>query len=87
MLSWNRNFEGHIRPLNRANYFATPALVVTYAWSGIINIDFENDPLGTDKSVKIFYLKDNWPSIATNQKTVSNSFRPDTFSVIYNKIS
>lgn len=62
VLSGNRNFEGRIHPLTRANYLASPALVVAYALAGTVNIDFETDPLGNDKSGKPVFLRDIWPS-------------------------
>jgi aconitate hydratase len=71
VLSGNRNFEGRIHPLTRANYLASPALVVAYALVGNMNIDFETEPLGNDKSGKPVFLKDIWPSRTLTQKTVS----------------
>lgn len=73
--------------MTRANYLASPALVVAYALAGTVNIDFEKEPLGNDKSGKPVFLRDIWPSRATTQKTVSNSLRPDMFSEVYKKIS
>lgn len=62
VLSGNRNFEGRIHPLVRANYLASPPLVVAYAIAGTIAIDFPADPLGHDAGGKPVYLKDIWPS-------------------------
>jgi aconitate hydratase len=62
VLSGNRNFEGRISALVRANYLASPPLVVAYALAGNVNIDLTNDPLGTDKNGKPVFLKDIWPS-------------------------
>ena len=62
VLSGNRNFEGRISPDVRANYLASPPLVVAYALAGNMNIDIANDPIGTGKDGKDVYLKDIWPS-------------------------
>jgi aconitate hydratase len=62
VLSGNRNFEGRISPDVRANYLASPPLVVAYAIAGDINIDLTNDPIGTSKDGKPVYLKDIWPT-------------------------
>ena len=61
VLSGNRNFEGRIHPYVRANYLASPPLVVAYALAGTINIDLKNEPLGTDADGKPVYLRDIWP--------------------------
>ncbi|MCV2872937.1 aconitate hydratase AcnA [Defluviimonas sp. WL0050] len=62
VLSGNRNFEGRISPDVRANYLASPPLVVAYALAGDMNIDLTTEPLGTSKDGKPVYLKDIWPS-------------------------
>ncbi|MCG8423289.1 MAG: aconitate hydratase AcnA [Proteobacteria bacterium] len=62
VLSGNRNFEGRISPVVRANYLASPPLVVAYALAGTLDIDLENDPIGTDSDGKSVYLRDVWPS-------------------------
>jgi aconitate hydratase len=62
VLSGNRNFEGRISPDVRANYLASPPLVVAYAIAGDMNIDLTSDPLGTSRDGKPVYLKDIWPS-------------------------
>ncbi len=62
VLSGNRNFEGRISPDVRANYLASPPLVVAYALVGDMNVDIAKDPLGKDKNGKDVYLKDIWPS-------------------------
>ena len=62
VLSGNRNFEGRISPDVRANYLASPPLVVAYALAGDMNIDITKDPLGTGKDGKPVYLKDIWPT-------------------------
>jgi aconitate hydratase len=60
--SGNRNFEGRINPHVKANYLASPVLVVAYALAGTLNIDLVNEPLGTDKKGKPVFLKDIWPN-------------------------
>src|SRR5476649_2633962 len=62
VLSGNRNFEGRVNPLTRANYLASPMLVVAYALAGSMKIDITKDPLGTGKNGKPAYLRDIWPS-------------------------
>lgn len=62
VLSGNRNFEGRVHPNTRANYLASPALVVTYALAGTVNIDFETEPLGKDKDGNDVFMRDIWPS-------------------------
>ena len=64
ILSGNRNFEGRIGPDIKANFLASPPLVVAYALAGSMHHDFENDPLGTDKKGKDIYLRDIWPESA-----------------------
>jgi aconitate hydratase len=61
VLSGNRNFEGRVNPYTRANYLASPPLVVAYALAGTVDIDLVNDPLGRDHGNKPVYLKDIWP--------------------------
>ena len=62
VLSGNRNFEGRVNPDVRANYLASPPLVVAYALAGSLNVDLTTDPLGHDKKGKPVYLKDIWPT-------------------------
>src|SRR5262249_26328093 len=62
VLSGNRNFEGRVHPEVRANYLASPPLVVAYALAGRMDIDLDNEPLGHDKNGQPVYLKDIWPS-------------------------
>jgi aconitate hydratase len=63
VLSGNRNFEGRVHPLTRANYLASPPLVVAYALAGRVDIDFEKEPIGTGKDGKPVFLRDIWPSL------------------------
>ncbi|KAL7186555.1 hypothetical protein ACSBR2_028314 [Camellia fascicularis] len=62
VLSGNRNFEGCVHPLTRANYLASPPLVVAYALAGMVDIDFDKETIGTGKDGKSVYFKDIWPS-------------------------
>jgi aconitate hydratase len=62
VLSGNRNFEGRVNPLTRANYLASPPLVVAYALAGTMDVDLEREPLGTGADGKPVYLRDVWPS-------------------------
>jgi len=62
VLSGNRNFEGRVHPLTRANYLASPPLVVAYALAGRCDIDFEKEPVGKDADGNPVFLKDIWPS-------------------------
>lgn len=75
VISGNRNFEGRVHPLVKANYLASPPLVVAYALAGTVDIDLDTEPLGNDKDGTPVYLKDLWPTqqeisdlIATNVK-------------------
>ncbi len=70
VLSGNRNFEGRVNPHVRANYLASPMLVVAYALAGSMKIDLLNDPLGTDKKGQPVYLRDVWPSSKEIQDNV-----------------
>jgi aconitate hydratase len=70
VLSGNRNFEGRVHPLVKANYLASPPLVVAYAIAGSMNIDITKDAIGKSKDGKDVFLKDIWPSSAEVQETV-----------------
>ena len=62
VLSGNRNFEARIHPLIKANYLASPPLVVAYAIAGRLDIDFDKSPIAKDKDGKDVYFKDIWPT-------------------------
>lgn len=62
ILSGNRNFEGRVHPLTKANYLASPPLCVLYALAGTVNLDLDNDPIGIDKNGNKVFMKDLWPS-------------------------
>jgi aconitate hydratase len=61
VLSGNRNFEGRVHPLTKANYLASPPLCVLYALAGTVNIDFSSEPIGKSKEGKDIFLRDLWP--------------------------
>ena len=87
VLSGNRNFEGRISPLVKANYLASPPLVVAYALAGTMSIDLYKDPLGKDNEGNNIYLKDIWPSNKEIEDTLKNSLNPDMFVKRYSNIS
>ncbi|CAN0901021.1 Aconitate hydratase, cytoplasmic [Linum grandiflorum] len=87
VLSGNRNFEGRIHPLTRANYLASPPLVVAYALAGTVNIDFEKDPIGTGKDGKEVFFRDIWPSNEEIAEVVQSSVLPDMFRSTYEAIT
>ena len=85
VLSGNRNFEGRIHANVRANYLASPPLVVAYALAGSMDIDLYNDPLGNDAQGKPIYLKDIWPSPEEVQQVMNRSVRQEMFKKEYSQ--
>jgi aconitate hydratase len=85
VLSGNRNFEGRINPQVKANYLASPPLVVAYALAGTMDIDMANDPLGTDPAGQPVYLRDIWPSNQEVIDTVRASIDQEMFRHEYEK--
>ncbi len=83
VLSGNRNFEGRISPHIRANYLASPPLVVAYAIAGSMNIDITSEPLGEDESGVPVYLKDIWPSNSEVRAAIEQAVTPDMFREQY----
>jgi len=83
VLSGNRNFEGRIQQDVRANYLASPPLVVAYALAGSMNIDITKEPLGTGKDGKPVYLKDVWPTEMEIQQTMLHSVTSEAFRQQY----
>ncbi len=83
VLSGNRNFEGRVNPDVRANYLASPPLVVAYAIAGSMNVDLVNDPLGEDAEGNPVYLKDIWPSSREIADTVAKAVTPEMFASRY----
>ena len=80
VLSGNRNFEGRINPEVKANYLASPPLVVAYAIAGTMAIDIFKDPLGATKDNKKIYLKDIWPTSQNISEVILKSINPEIFS-------
>jgi len=83
VLSGNRNFEGRISPHVRANYLASPPLVVAYALAGRMDIDLQNEPLGQGSDGQPVYLRDIWPTQEEISETVRASLRSDMFTSRY----
>ena len=83
VLSGNRNFEGRINPHVRANYLASPPLVVAYAIAGSLNIDLTKDPIGTGKDGQPVYLKDIWPTNEEVSATVGSAVTASAFRTRY----
>ncbi|KAI7693521.1 Cytoplasmic aconitate hydratase [Sarcoptes scabiei] len=86
VLSGNRNFEGRVHPNTRANYLASPLLVVAYALAGTVMIDFETEPIGLDKLGNKVFLKDIWPSREEILEVQQRCVIPAMFKEVYSKI-
>ena len=86
VLSGNRNFEGRINALVRANYLASPPLVVAYALAGRVDIDLQHDPIGSDSNGQSVFLKDIWPSSEEVQSVVKRSVRAEMFHKQYSEV-
>ncbi|MBT7138209.1 MAG: aconitate hydratase AcnA, partial [Rhodospirillaceae bacterium] len=87
VLSGNRNFEGRISPHVKANYLASPPLVVAYALAGSMTRDLGHDPLGKDSEGNPVYLKDIWPSNAEIRETIDKALTPAMFKARYANVS
>jgi aconitate hydratase len=83
VLSGNRNFEARIHPMVRANYLASPMLVVAFALAGRVNIDLLSEPLGIDTAGEPVFLHEIWPSAEQIQRTMAASLRPELFKEKY----
>ena len=87
VLSGNRNFEGRVNPDVRANYLASPPLVVAYALAGSLKVDLAKDPIGNDKKGKPVFLKDIWPTneevAALQRKHVTNAMFKSRYSDVF----
>ena len=83
VLSGNRNFEGRVNPLTKANYLASPPLVVAYALAGTTDIDLVTEPIGQSSDGSDVYLKDLWPTAEEIQSTVKQSITPEMFNEQY----
>jgi len=86
VLSGNRNFEGRIHPLVRANYLASPPLVVAYALAGRMDVDLTTESLGADSAGKPVYLRDIWPTPQEIEKTVRESVTSEMYSKEYGNV-
>jgi aconitate hydratase len=83
VISGNRNFEGRVHPLVKANFLASPPLVVAYALAGTVDIDLNNEPLGIDQNGAEVYLKDLWPSQQEISDTIASSVKVEMFKDKY----
>ena len=79
VISGNRNFEGRVHPQVRANYLASPPLVVAYALAGTVDIDLTTEPLGADRDGNPVFLRDIWPSSAEIQDTIAASLNAEMY--------
>src|SRR4029079_11941170 len=83
VLSGNRNFEARIHPEVKANYLASPPLVVAYALAGRMDLDLTNDPLGQDEDGNDVFLSDVWPSPGEVQETIASAIEQEMFTRTY----
>jgi len=83
VLSGNRNFEGRVNPVVRANYLMSPPLVVAYAIAGTMDIDLDTEPLGTGSDGKPVYLRDIWPAPAEVAEAIRTSIKREQFQARY----
>lgn len=86
VLSGNRNFEGRISPHVKANFLASPPLVVAYALAGTMDIDLSKDPIGKGKDGKDVFLKDIWPTTDDIHKTVASAIEPEMYTSRYGNV-
>lgn len=86
VLSGNRNFEGRIHAQIKANYLASPPLVVAYALAGTVNIDFAKEPIGYDANGEGVFLKDIWPTSEEIASAIGSSLTPDMFRAKYENV-
>ena len=86
VLSGNRNFEGRVSPHTKANYLASPPLVVAYALAGTVDIDLENDPIGKDRDGKEVFFRDIWPTRAEITELLPHASAPEVFAKGYHDI-
>ncbi|MBI4200659.1 MAG: aconitate hydratase AcnA, partial [Chloroflexi bacterium] len=86
VLSGNRNFEGRIHAEVKANYLASPMLVVAYALAGTVDIDLAGDPLGYDSQGKPVFLREVWPSQEEIREAVGSSLHPEMFKARYSEV-
>ncbi|KGP73486.1 aconitate hydratase AcnA [Pontibacillus yanchengensis] len=86
VLSGNRNFEGRIHPLVKANYLASPPLVVAYALAGTVDVDLKNEPIGTDQDGKDVYFNDIWPTMDEIKAEIDKNVNPEIFRKEYENV-
>ena len=86
VISGNRNFEGRVHPQVRANYLASPMLVVAYALAGSVNLDLTTEPVGYDSKKKPVYLKDIWPSPKEISAAIAKAVKPASFKKRYGDV-
>lgn len=86
VLSGNRNFEGRIHPLVKANYLASPPLVVAYALAGTVNFNLQSDSFGTDKEGNEVYFKDIWPTTEEINEAMQKAVTPELFKKEYERV-
>jgi aconitate hydratase len=86
ILSGNRNFEGRVHPQIKANYLASPPLVIAYALAGTVDIDLTKEPIGLDQNAQPVFLKDIWPSSQEIQQMMANAVRPELFRKRYQNV-
>jgi aconitate hydratase len=86
VLSGNRNFEGRVNPQVKANYLASPPLVVAYAIAGRVDIDLQTEPLGVDRDGKPVYLREIWPTTQEIESTIRTHLKPAMFEKEYGEV-
>jgi aconitate hydratase len=86
VLSGNRNFEGRVHPHVKANYLASPPLVVAYALAGSVDLDLTSEPIGEDKDGNQVFLKDIWPSQQEISDTIADALKPEMFRKQYSNV-
>jgi aconitate hydratase len=87
VLSGNRNFEGRIHALTRANYLASPPLVLAFALAGTVDIDIQNDPIGRGFDGQLVYLTDIWPTPGEIEELLDTAANPELCRQVYSNIS
>ena len=86
VLSGNRNFEGRVHPHVKANYLASPPLVVAYALAGRVDVDLTAEPIGVDGDGNAVFLSDIWPGQDEIGDTVARALKPDMFEARYGNV-
>ncbi|MCS6772026.1 MAG: aconitate hydratase AcnA [Kiritimatiellae bacterium] len=87
VLSGNRNFEGRVHPLTKANYLCSPPLVVAYALAGRVDIDLENEPIGNSNDGRPVYLRELWPAEEEIRQYLALAADPETYRELYRDIT